>query len=117
MKQAALCPPAPALPPITGASYFSFRRFPGIISTAILFVVMRLRHFMNDSEYVLVRIAAEKSGYSTNHIRKLIRDQQVAARNIGIWLVHLPSLLEYKAEMDELGSSKFDPTKSLSLDK
>lgn len=66
---------------------------------------------MDDSEYVLVRIAAEKTGYSTNHIRKLIRDQQVPARNIGIWLVHLPSLLHYKAEMDELGPRKFDPTK------
>ena len=67
---------------------------------------------MDESEYVLVRIAAEKTGYSTNHIRKLIRDQQVSARNIGIWLVHLPSLLQYKAEMDELGPSKFDPTKN-----
>ena len=67
---------------------------------------------MDDSEYVLVRIAANATGYSRNHIRKLIRDKEVPAKNIGIWLVHLPSLHKYKAEMDAQGTKKFDPTKN-----
>lgn len=66
---------------------------------------------MDDSDFVLVRFAAEKTGYTAHHIRRLIHTKVVLSKDIGILLVHLPSLLEYKAEMDAQGSKKFSPSK------
>ncbi|MCB0080233.1 MAG: hypothetical protein KDE47_04860 [Caldilineaceae bacterium] len=65
---------------------------------------------MDDSAYVIVRIAAEKTGYTSNYIRRLIRAGLVPSKNIGVWLVHLPSLEEYKTQMDEQGTKKYNPT-------
>jgi hypothetical protein len=65
---------------------------------------------MDDSEYVIVRIAAEATGYTANYIRRLIRAGLVPSKDIGVWLVHLPSLRSYKAQMDAQGTKKYDPT-------
>jgi hypothetical protein len=65
---------------------------------------------MADAEYVIVRIAAEQTGYTPNYIRRLIRAGLVPSRNIGVWLVHLPSLRQYKAHMNAQGTKKYDPT-------
>ncbi len=65
---------------------------------------------MDESEYVIVRIAAETTGYTSNYIRRLIRAGLVPSKDIGVWLVHLPSLKEYKAQMDAQGTKKYDPT-------
>ena len=47
--------------------------------------------------YLPTRIAAEKSGYTTQHINLLIRQGSIASKKKGRFnLVHYPSLLRYK---------------------
>ncbi|MCB0094136.1 MAG: hypothetical protein KDE46_00395 [Caldilineaceae bacterium] len=59
---------------------------------------------------VLVAEAAEKSSYSSIHIRHLVRNELVKGRKVGrIWLVDLDDLLRYEQEMDEAGTSKHTP--------
>jgi hypothetical protein len=62
---------------------------------------------------VTVSKAAESSSYTKQHIRYLIRQGKIKGeRQVGIWLVDLASLQAYESEMDEIGTKKFDPTKS-----
>jgi hypothetical protein len=53
--------------------------------------------------------AAQASGWSVQHICRMAKQGTIQARRIGrTWAIHLPSLLEYKAEMDATGTSKHD---------
>lgn len=52
--------------------------------------------------------------YTAYWLRNLAEKQRIPSRKIGdehrgLWLIHLPSLLDYIKEMDELGSSKHNP--------
>ncbi len=62
--------------------------------------------------FVLLTRASSETSYSVSHIRNLVSKQIVkGAKEGGIWLVDLDDLKAYKQAMDELGVSKFDPTK------
>ena len=62
--------------------------------------------------YLLIAEAAEESSYTPQHISLLLRQGRVQGRKVGrIWLVDLDDLQRYEQEMNELGTSKFDPTK------
>ena len=63
-------------------------------------------------ELVLIHQAAQQSEYTARHISLLLRQGKVAGRKEGrIWLVDIDDLKRYEAEMRELGTKKFDPTK------
>lgn len=63
-------------------------------------------------ELVLIHQAAQQSQYTTRHISLLLRQGKIAGRKEGrIWLVDIDDLRRYEAEMAEVGSKKFDPTK------
>lgn len=65
------------------------------------------------AELVLIHQAAEQSQYTTRHISLLLRQGKIAGRKEGrIWLVDIDDLRRYEAEMAEVGSKKFDPTKN-----
>jgi hypothetical protein len=54
--------------------------------------------------------AAEVSGYTVQHIRRLATRGQVVGKQVGRdWLVDRVSLLQYKAKMARLGSDKHNP--------
>jgi excisionase family DNA binding protein len=64
------------------------------------------------AEWVSVTEAREKTGYSDRHIRLLLRENTIKGRKTGgIWLVDLDDLLQYKRQMDELGTKRYDPTR------
>ena len=65
------------------------------------------------AEWVLIAEAVEKTSYTHEHIAWLVRHGKVVGRKGGgVWLVDLDSLREYEIKMKELGSKKFDPTRS-----
>jgi len=54
--------------------------------------------------------AAEVSGYTVQHIRRLATWGKVVGKQVGrAWLIDRASLLAYKVAMDRLGTSKHDP--------
>ena len=55
--------------------------------------------------------AAERTGYSTGHIRWLARTGKIDARRIGerVLLIDVRSLDEYVAKMRQLGNRKHAP--------
>jgi excisionase family DNA binding protein len=55
--------------------------------------------------------AAEQSGYSEGHIRRLIRWGKIKARQIGarVYLIDAESLLKYTEAMNALGNEKHSP--------
>jgi hypothetical protein len=64
-------------------------------------------------EYLTLEDAAadDRVPYKMYWIRRLIKDGKVEAVKFGkgqraLWLVHMPSLLAYVSEMDELGTKK-----------
>jgi hypothetical protein len=69
------------------------------------------------SEYLTIDEAAADArvSYTRYWIRKLAQEQKVAAIKIGSdnrrgqWLIHLPSLLSYIEQMQELGTLKHSP--------
>ena len=62
---------------------------------------------------VSVTRAAEETGYTTAHVRQLLRKKLITGeKQGGIWLVELESLISWKQAMDEAGAQKFDPTKN-----
>ena len=64
-------------------------------------------------QFVLIKVAVEKTGYSAPHITLLLRKGLVNGKKIGgVWLVDLASLKDYATTMLELGTQKFDPTKN-----
>jgi hypothetical protein len=65
------------------------------------------------SEYVTLEEAEndERVPYTRYWLRKLCQDAKIEAEKFGtgrraVWLVHIPSLLDYIAEMDALGTQK-----------
>jgi len=67
-------------------------------------------------EYVTIQQAAadDRVPYTAYWIRRLVQEGRIAAVKIGEgfrsqWLVHLPSLLDYVREMEELGTKKHHP--------
>lgn len=61
---------------------------------------------------VLVAQAARESGYTTAHIRLLLRKRLVKGeKHGGTWLVDLDDLKRYEQAMKEMGTQKFDPTR------
>ncbi|RIK26328.1 MAG: hypothetical protein DCC55_40045 [Chloroflexi bacterium] len=61
---------------------------------------------------VLIAEAVEQSSYTARHISLLLRQGRIKGKKVGrIWLVDLDDLKRYEDEMNELGATKFDPTK------
>jgi excisionase family DNA binding protein len=56
--------------------------------------------------------AAERSGYSEGHLRRLVREGKIDGRRVGerMYLIDTQSLARYIDEMNRLGTRKFDPT-------
>ncbi len=60
--------------------------------------------------FVMVKEAQEKSNYTGDHIRLLIRQNVIAGKKVGgIWLVDLDGLLDYESRMAEVGKAKHRP--------
>jgi hypothetical protein len=58
-------------------------------------------------------INAGHTQYTARHISLLLRQGKIRGHKEGrIWLVDLDDLKRFEAEMDEIGSKKFDPTKN-----
>lgn len=79
-------------------------------------VMVKSRAMPDIKEYVTVKQAAARDDvpYSEYWIRRLVQDGRIAAEKIGEgfrsqWLIHLPSLLAYVREMEELGTQKHHP--------
>jgi hypothetical protein len=54
--------------------------------------------------------ARDLIGYSIAYLRQLSSHGQIQARKVGRdWLIHLESLLAYKAQMDALGPQRHNP--------
>lgn len=67
-------------------------------------------------EYVTIEDAAndEQVPYTAYWIRRLAQEGKIEALKVGSgargqWLIHLPSLLEYIKQMNELGKKKHSP--------
>ena len=67
-------------------------------------------------EYRTVADAAadERVPYTAYWVRRLAQESKIKATKVGdlrygTWLVHMPSLLAYIREMDELGAQKHAP--------
>ncbi|MBN1261580.1 MAG: helix-turn-helix domain-containing protein [Anaerolineae bacterium] len=64
----------------------------------------------SQTEWITTAEAAEVSGYSLNHIRRLVREGRVRSKKFGrAWMVHRRSLESYAQEMERLGEEKHDP--------
>jgi hypothetical protein len=78
--------------------------------------VVKLTIMPDIEEYATVEDAAndERVPYSAYWVRRLVQDGKVEAFKVGKglrsqWLVHMPSLLAYVKEMEELGTKKHHP--------
>ena len=59
------------------------------------------------ADYITTEEAADLSGYHVNYIRRIMRQGKIKGRKAGIvWLIERPSLLEYLARVQALGSKK-----------
>jgi hypothetical protein len=79
-----------------------------------LFSIAELATLPDISEYATLEEASSDSHvpYTVQWLRKLCQDGKIEAQKFGtgrraVWLVHMPSLLSYVAEMEALGSQKF----------
>jgi excisionase family DNA binding protein len=62
---------------------------------------------MNSDEWLTVNEAAQLSGYDPEHIRRLIREEEIEARKISIvWVVNRQSLLEYLKKAQTWGKKR-----------
>jgi hypothetical protein len=78
--------------------------------------VVQLLSMPDIEEYVTIEDAAADARvpYTAYWIRRLAQEGKIKAvkvgkRTRGQWLVHLPSLLAYIKEMDEMGTQKHNP--------
>jgi excisionase family DNA binding protein len=56
----------------------------------------------NQTEYISVRQAADLTGYTADHIRELLRSNQIGGqKTFTIWTVDKRSLEEYKRRQDQ----------------
>jgi hypothetical protein len=75
--------------------------------------VVKLATMPDIKEYVTILKAAEdeRVPYTAYWLRRLCQDGKIKALKIGSaekgqWLIHLPTLLEYVKQMNELGTQK-----------
>ncbi len=75
--------------------------------------VIELATMPDIEEYATVDDAAsdDRVSYTAYWIRRLAQAGKIEAKKFGsgaraTWLIHMPSLLEYIKEMDELGTQK-----------
>lgn len=75
--------------------------------------MVKLATMPNIEEYVTILEAAEdeRVPYTAYWLRRLCQDGKIEAIKIGSvakgqWLIHLPTLLEYIKQMNELGTQK-----------
>ena len=75
--------------------------------------MVKLATMPNIEEYVTILEAAkdERVPYTAYWLRRLCQDSKIEAIKIGSaakgqWLIHLPTLLEYIKQMNELGTQK-----------
>jgi excisionase family DNA binding protein len=62
---------------------------------------------MNSDEWLTVNEAAKLSGYDPEHIRRLIREEEIKARKFSIvWVVNRQSLLEYLKKAQTWGKKR-----------
>lgn len=80
------------------------------------FSMVELMAMPDIAEYVTIQEAAEdeRVSYTAYWIRRLAQEGKVKAvkvgkRTRGQWLIHMPSLLEYIGEMEDLGTKKHNP--------
>lgn len=63
-----------------------------------------------DPGLVSTQEAAQKTGYSPEYIRRLVRRGTLPGTRIGRdWFVNLAAALEYRRAMDALGTDKHNP--------
>jgi hypothetical protein len=61
----------------------------------------------NSGEWLTVNEASQLSGYDPEHIRRLIRDDEIKARKFSIvWMVNRESLLEYVKKAQTWGKKR-----------
>jgi excisionase family DNA binding protein len=61
----------------------------------------------NSDEWLTVKEAAKLSGYDPEHIRRLIREDEIKARKFSIvWMVNRESLLEYVRKAQAWGKKR-----------
>ena len=68
------------------------------------------------ANFVLIHQAISEghTQYSPRHIALLIRQGKISGQKQGkVWLVELDELKRYEEEMNQAGSTKFDPTRGL----
>jgi predicted transcriptional regulator of viral defense system len=69
-----------------------------------------MRATIDGTEYVDIEEAAEMTGYSVGHLRRLARQEKIARIKRGTMVfLSLASLESYVGEMKSLGSEKFSP--------
>lgn len=65
---------------------------------------------MLEPGWVSTQEAAQKTGYSAEYIRRLVRRGTLQGMRIGRdWFVNLAAALEYRRAMDALGTDKHNP--------
>ena len=82
----------------------------------MLETVLQSKTMPDIKEYATIADAAndERVPYSAYWVRRLAQEGKIEAVKIGEglrsqWLVHMPSLLAYVKEMEELGTKKHHP--------
>jgi excisionase family DNA binding protein len=64
------------------------------------------------TEWITTEQAAELTGYTTVHIRRLAREDRFDTLKVGnTWLLRRADVLKHYHAMEALGSSKYDPTR------
>jgi excisionase family DNA binding protein len=61
--------------------------------------------------WIVTEEAQELTGYTPDYLRRLARDEKVEAEKVGgnFWLFSKDSLIAWKREMEDLGTSKHSP--------
>ncbi|MFZ1397685.1 MAG: helix-turn-helix domain-containing protein [Candidatus Promineifilaceae bacterium] len=63
-----------------------------------------------EEEWITTAEAAELSGYHVNHIRRLIRQEDIEAKKFGtIWQVNKTSFLDYLATARQADDKRWGP--------
>lgn len=80
--------------------------------------IVQLATMPDIEEYVTIEEAAadDRVPYTDYWLRRLCQDEKIKAMKIGSklkgqWLIHLPSLLAYIQDMEELGTKKHSHNK------
>ena len=75
--------------------------------------ISELANMPDIEEYATIQEAAQddRVPYTAYWVRRLAQEGKIEAKKFGTgsratWLVHMPSLLDYVAEMDALGTQK-----------